>query len=83
MKKSEIRDFLELHYLRYKHECSSVDPVWSLRRFGNEKDIEAAAFITACYCYGRVEVFGKFLDNIFTKTGNNIHGLLFFFGHYF
>jgi uncharacterized protein (TIGR02757 family) len=76
MKKSEIRDFLELHYLRYKHECSSVDPVWSLRRFGNEKDIEAAAFITACYCYGRVEVFGKFLDNIFTKTGNNIHDFI-------
>lgn len=76
MKKSEIKIFLEKNYLKYKSEYSSVDPVWGIRRFKTNEDIEAASFITACYSYGRVEIFEKYLHTFFEKTGFKLHDFI-------
>ncbi len=81
MKESEIKKFLEKNYLKYKSDYSSVDPVWGIRRLKTNEDIEAASFITACYSYGRVEIFEKFLHTFFEKTGFKVHDFIVNYSH--
>jgi len=81
MTKSEIKDFLEINYLKYKTDCSTIDPIWSIKKIRNEEDIEPAAFITSCYSYGRIEVFEKFLINFFSKIGYNLREFILNFSH--
>jgi uncharacterized protein (TIGR02757 family) len=65
-----IKEKLERHYLSYKHKFSSIDPVWILHRFSDEKDIELIGLITAAYAYGSVELINAFIERIIAKIGN-------------
>jgi uncharacterized protein (TIGR02757 family) len=70
MQRYGIKEKLENHYLSYKHQFSSKDPVWILHRFSDEKDIELIALITAAYAYGSVDQINGFIEKILAKTGS-------------
>ncbi len=65
-----LKEKLESHYLSYKHKFSSKDPVWTLHRFEDEKDIELIGLVTAAYAYGSVELINGFIEKILVRTGN-------------
>ncbi len=73
MKYSDLKNKLDHHYSAYNKKFSSKDPVRNLEKFKDEKDIELAGLITAAFSYGSVDLINAFLDQLFTKTGNNLH----------
>lgn len=70
MKKSDLKEKLEQHYLAYRQKFSSKDPVWILHRFEDEKDIEIAGLLTAAYAYGSVEQINRFINSLLETCSN-------------
>ena len=73
MYKKDLKVLLDKLYLKYSKKHSSKDPVWTLHRFSDPKDIEIAGLITSCYAYGRVEQINQFTDKFFSRTGFKVH----------
>lgn len=73
MNKKDLKIILDSLYLKYSGYYSSKDPVWILRRFDDEKDIETAGFITSCFAYGKVELINKFILDFFEKIDFKVH----------
>ncbi|MCI0473874.1 MAG: TIGR02757 family protein [Ignavibacteria bacterium] len=69
---NEIKQLLDLLYLKYNTFSSSSDPNWDLRRFKTKSDIELAAFIVSCYSYGNVASINSFTESIFKYTGKSL-----------
>lgn len=73
MNNSELKKKLESHYRAYRKKFSSKDPVWNLYKFSAPEDIELAGLVTAAFSYGSVDQINAFLEQLFTKTGKNLH----------
>ncbi|HOV90020.1 MAG TPA: TIGR02757 family protein [Syntrophorhabdaceae bacterium] len=54
-------------------EAKRNDPVIFLDDYNNKVDIEIAGFIASQFAYGRIEVFMRFLKDLFEKMGKNPH----------
>lgn len=65
-----LKHLLENLYTSYKFKFSSKDPVWTLHRFSDEKDIELMGLISSAYSYGLVDQINRFISVLFEKTGN-------------
>jgi uncharacterized protein (TIGR02757 family) len=52
------------------------DPIRFPMRYGNERDIEAAAFVAASFAYGRVGLFMPVIDRILSVMGEGPDGFL-------
>ncbi len=73
MYKKDLKVLLDKLYLKYSKKHSSKDPVWTIHKFSDPKDIEIAGLITSCYAYGRVEQINQFTDKFFLRTGFKVH----------
>ncbi|HLT23619.1 MAG TPA: TIGR02757 family protein [Ignavibacteria bacterium] len=73
MKDIELKKYLDGLYKKYRKKHSSKDPVWTLHRFSDIRDIEIIGFIISCYTYGQVDVINAFVERILKITGNNIY----------
>lgn len=71
MKKAELKEFLDKLYNKYHKKQSSKDPIWTLHKFRNEKDIEIAGLIISSYAYGRVEQINQFTHKFFERINWN------------
>lgn len=58
---------LEKLYIKYKHQYSSEDPIWSLHNFKDSKDIEVMGLIASCYAYGQIGVMNKYLNEFLNR----------------
>lgn len=67
MKKAELKDFLDKLYHKYHKRHSSKDPIWTLHKFSDERDIEIAGLIISSYSYGRVDQINKFINTFFER----------------
>ncbi len=47
------------------------DPVHFVHRFGDQADREIAAFLSAQFAYGKIDLFHRFLETIFVILGDN------------
>lgn len=73
MNNSELKKKLDSHYRAYRKKFSSKDPVWNLYKFSTPEDIELAGLITAAFSYGSVDLINAFINELFSKTGKNLH----------
>ncbi len=71
MKKAELKEFLDNLYHKYHKKQSSKDPIWSLHKFQNERDIEIAGLIISSYAYGRVDQINQFTHRFFERINWN------------
>jgi uncharacterized protein (TIGR02757 family) len=69
----ELKKYLDSLYNKYKKKHSSKDPVWTIHRFSDVRDIEIIGFIISCYTYGQVDVINAFIERLLKITGNNIY----------
>lgn len=67
MKKAELKEFLDKLYHKYHIKGSSKDPIWTLHKFQDERDIEIAGLIISSYAYGRVEQINQFTHRFFER----------------
>ncbi len=47
------------------------DPVEFVHRYEKKEDIEIVGFLAAQFAYGKIEIFKRFLENIFSTMENN------------
>jgi len=59
---------------------SSDDPVWYLHSLNDDKEIEIAGFILACFAYGRVDIMNNFTDSLFKRIRGSIYEFTVNFG---
>ncbi|MCX8109745.1 MAG: TIGR02757 family protein [Syntrophorhabdaceae bacterium] len=52
-------------------EAKKNDPVIFLDNYNDERDIEIAGFIASQFAYGRIDVFKRFLNELFEKMGKS------------
>jgi len=52
-------------------EAKKNDPVIFLDNYTDEKDMEVAGFLASQFAYGRIEVFKRFLKELFKKMGQS------------
>ena len=72
MNDKKLKKYLDSLYIKYHKKYSSGDPVWILHGLKQE-DIEISAFITSCYCYGRVGAICNFISKFIDITGNKVY----------
>ncbi|HRI85134.1 MAG TPA: TIGR02757 family protein [Ignavibacteria bacterium] len=72
MNEKKLKKYLDSLYKKYHKKYSSGDPVWILHGLKQE-DIEISAFITSCYCYGRVGAICNFISKFLDITGNKVY----------
>lgn len=71
MKKAELKEFLDNLYHKYHKKQSSKDPIWTLHKFQDERDIEIAGLIISSYAYGRVDQINQFTHRFFERINWN------------
>lgn len=73
----ETGRILNEYYNRY-HKADYIypDPLIFPRRYSDKLDVEAAAFISASFALGRVNLIISFLERIFDALGNPYEGLV-------
>ncbi len=68
-----LKKRLDELYLFYKKKFSSKDPIWTLHKFAEPKDIELAGFLTSAYSYGQIDLINSFTGKLLTAIGNKPH----------
>ncbi len=63
---TDLKSRLEYHYKAFDKNSISPDPVEFPHRFGDEKDIEIAAFLSSVFAYGGITQILKTLDSLFS-----------------
>ncbi len=67
---------LETIYNRRKeslHRTAQSDPVEFIRQYSDPQDTELAGFLASQFAYGKIEVFKKFLRELFSRMGESPH----------
>ena len=73
MKRSELKEYLDGLYLKYKSKHSSEDPVWILHKFSDARDIEIAGLIASSYAYGQVPQINMFVNRFLKNIDFKVH----------
>lgn len=73
MNNSELKNYLDKIYHKYKNKYSSKDPVWILHEFQDVKDIEIIGLITSCYAYGQVDQINIFINKFLKRINHKVH----------
>jgi uncharacterized protein (TIGR02757 family) len=55
-------------YNKFKNQYSSDDPVWFLRNFKDDLDIEVAGLISSCYAYGQIGLINRFISEFLKRV---------------
>ena len=73
MTDKKLKKYLDGIYKHYRKKHSSKDPIWTLHRLDDQRDIELLGFIISCYSYGQVNVINAFIERLLKITGSNIY----------
>ncbi len=74
-----LKQKLDYHYKAFDKTKISPDPLQFLHLFADEKDIEAAGFISSIFAYGNVKQIINTLDKIFLIAGKSPFDFIFNF----
>jgi uncharacterized protein (TIGR02757 family) len=67
-----LKKILDRYYHEYDFNSRVLhDPIEFPHRYRDPGDIEAVAFLSSCFAYGRVELFKAVLEKILSKMGKN------------
>ena len=70
LRDSALKKTLDRFYREYDfEERIGYDPIIFPRRYEHLEDREAVGFITACFAYGRVELFRSVVEELLSKMG--------------
>ncbi len=76
MDKENLKNLLDLLYLKYNYKNSDIDPIWLLHEMKSNEDIELLGFIASCYSYGRVEQIISHIKKFMKILNKQIYGFI-------